>query len=221
MGLQKKKSFKHYLIRKLAKWLITALIFTCRLRIIGYETAAGLRAQGTPIIYVYWHRHIFVTIHRFRKTGARPLISLSEDGEIVAQVAEEFGMNPVRGSTSRGGARAFLELANLVKAEKCEVLITADGPRGPVREIKDGTLHLAAKTGAVLVPVAWHARKVKILEKSWDKFKIPLPFNSVVYAYGAPFIIPPGSVREDYPRLAGLLKMAIDKLETETERSFS
>ena len=156
--------------------------------VTGAEKIAGLRKRNTPIIYVHWHRHIFVTIYRFKNTGARPLISLSEDGELVSQVAVEFGMNPVRGSSSKGGARAFLKLVDTVKKDNAEVLITADGPKGPARRIKD--IRLAQKTDSVIVPISWHASREKVFEKSWDQFKIPLPFSTITYVYGDPFAIP-------------------------------
>ncbi len=211
------KKFKFFLIRKVAKILILAIIKTCRFKIVGYHNIKTLRNKNIPIIYVYWHRHIFVTIYRFKNTGARPLISLSGDGEIVSQVAEEFGMNPVRGSSSKGGARAFIKLLNTIKEDKSEVMITADGPKGPLREIKDGTIRLAQKTGSVIVPICWHGSRVKILEKSWDKFKIPLPFSTIVYAYGTPFEIPVDSSKDDYAHLKAKLKSAVDKLEQQAE----
>ncbi|UCH98502.1 MAG: lysophospholipid acyltransferase family protein [Candidatus Aminicenantes bacterium] len=203
------------MIRKVTKFLVHALIKTCKLEIVGVEKIDQLRKKKIPIIYAYWHRHIFVTIYRFKKTGARPLISLSEDGELVSQVAVEFGMNPVRGSSSRGGARAFLAMANTIKEDNSEVLITADGPKGPSKQIKDGTIRLAQKTNSAIVPICWHASREKVFKKTWDQFKIPLPFSKITYAYGEPFGIPADATKEDYPRLKENLKKAIDSLEEE------
>lgn len=208
-----RKKIKYFFIRKLVWLLIHLVIKSCRLRITGIEILEKLREQNIPIIYAYWHRHIFVTIYRFKKTGARPLISLSEDGELVSQIAVEFGMNPVRGSSSRGGARAFLALVNTIKEDNSEVLITADGPKGPSRQIKDGTIRLAQKTNAVIVPICWHASREKVFAKTWDKFKIPLPFSKIIYAYGEPVVIPANTHREDYDELKETLKKAIDSLE--------
>lgn len=214
------RKIKFFLIRKAAKLLMQAIIKTCRIKIKGAEIVAQLREKKVPIIYAHWHRHIFVTIYRFKNTGVRPLISLSEDGEIVAQIAVEFGMNPVRGSSSRGGARAFLKLANAIKEDNSEVLITADGPKGPPQRIKDGTFRLAQKTNAVVVPIGWHASRVKIFEKTWDKFKIPLPFSSITYAYGEPFFIPPDAAKEDYDILKARLEQAMVRLEREVEGEY-
>jgi lysophospholipid acyltransferase (LPLAT)-like uncharacterized protein len=212
-----RKKFKYFCIRKAAKLLILGIVKTCKFKVMGYEDVEKLREQGIPIIYAYWHRHIFVTIYRFMNTGARPLISLSEDGEIVSQVAVEFGMNPVRGSSSRGGAKAFIKLFNSIKEEKSEVLITADGPKGPAREVKDGVIRLAQKSGSVVVPIAWHASRVKIFEKSWDRFKIPLPFGVITYAYGKPVTIPMTASKENEQTWKKHLKEAIDSLETQLE----
>ncbi len=195
--------------------LIHAIIKTCKITITGWERIHELKEKSIPIIYAQWHRHIFVTIYRFKNTGARPLISLSEDGELVSRVAVEFSMNPVRGSSSKGGARAFLELVNTIRQDNAEVLITADGPRGPARQIKDGTIRLAQKTGSLIVPIAWHASREKVFEKTWDKFKIPLPFSKIIYAYGQPVVIPRDAPRGEYGRLKEKLKKAIDDLENE------
>jgi lysophospholipid acyltransferase (LPLAT)-like uncharacterized protein len=208
-----RKKIKYFFIRKLVWLLIHLIIKSCKFRITGFEVVEELREKSIPIIYAYWHRHIFVTIYRFKKTGARPLISLSEDGELVSQIAVEFGMNPVRGSSSRGGARAFLALVNTIKEDNSEVLITADGPKGPPRQIKDGTIRLAQKTNAAIVPIGWHASREKVFPRTWDKFKIPLPFSKIIYGYGEPVVIPADATREDYDELKENLKKAIDALE--------
>lgn len=208
---------KYLLIRKAAWILIHLIVKTCRFRVKNAHVVDKYRQNETPVIYAYWHRHIFVTIYRFKKTGARPLISLSKDGELVAQIALEFGMHPVRGSSSKGGARAFLEMVNTIKQDHAEVLITADGPKGPLRQIKDGTIRLAQKTGAVVIPIAWHATRVKIFQKTWDKFKIPRLFSRITYAYGQPFQVPSKAKKEDYCRLKEELKQSIDRLESQLE----
>ncbi len=216
---------KYFLIRKITKLLIHSIIFTCNIQVEGEEIIQQLRKEGVPIIYVYWHRHIFFTIYRFKNTQARPLISLSPDGEIVAQIALEFGMDPVRGSSSKGGARAFLHLLNSVKesmAEKGhrkEILITADGPKGPLKEIKDGTILLAQKTNATIVPFSWYSSRVKIFEKSWDRFILPLPFGRIRFTYGQPFQVPAQAKKDQFPQLREQIKAELDKLEEKLEHA--
>jgi lysophospholipid acyltransferase (LPLAT)-like uncharacterized protein len=178
------KKIKTLLLKKLAKLLIESIVFSSRVTISGRENINELLNENLPLIYIFWHRHILFVIHQFKNSGARPLISLSSDGELVAAVAEEFGMKPIRGSSSKGGARAFLSMVRSVQKENAQVLITADGPKGPARQIKAGTVQLAVKTRATIIPISWAGTRVKILEKSWDRFLIPLPFGRIHFAYG-------------------------------------
>jgi len=183
------KKIKTQLLKKLAKLLIEAIVFSSRVTISGRENIDELEKKNQPLIFIFWHRHILFVIHQFKDIGARPLISLSSDGELVSSVAEEFGMKPIRGSSSQGGARAFLNMVRSVQKDNAWVLITADGPKGPARRIKPGTVQLAMKTGATVSPISWSSSRVKILEKSWDRFLIPLPFGRIHFAYGQPLRI--------------------------------
>ncbi len=213
MALRQK--VKKYLLVKSAKLLIYSILFTCRKKSSGQGKIDDLKNSDKPIIYIFWHRHIFYNIFKFRGTGARPLISYSPDGEMVSLVAEEFGMNPVRGSSSKGGARAFLNMINAIKKENSEIMITADGPKGPAEEVKDGTIHIARKTGAALIPVSWYSSRIKIFNKSWDRFLLPLPFGKIKFSYGDPVFIPPGISKDEYSKYKDLLKSKLNTLEHE------
>ncbi len=212
---------KYFFLRKAAKFLINAIIKTCRIHIANQAHIRALRENNIPIIFTFWHRHIFFVIFRFKNSGARPLISHSRDGEIVSQIAEEFGMNPVRGSSSSGGARAFLKLLEFLKTEKSDILITADGPKGPIREIKDGTILLALKTHSAIVPISWHSSRVKVFKKTWDRFMIPLPFSHITFSYGEPFLLPRQEkgkkTGEKIETLKKTLKQRMNQLEQETQ----
>lgn len=211
---------KYFFFRKIIKFFIYSIIKTCKINIINQEVVQELKNQKFPIIHTFWHRHIFFTIYQFKNTGARPLISQSKDGELVSQVAIEFGMNPIRGSSSSGGARAFLKLLHSIKNEQKDILITADGPKGPLREIKDGTIILAQKTNSVIIPICWYSSRVKIMKKTWDKFLVPLPFSQITFAYGKPFNISIKNGRRTDSTLKELkdkLKMAMNALENDLE----
>jgi len=215
---------KYFFLRKAAKILINAIIKTCRIHIANQAHIRALRENNIPIIFTFWHRHIFFVIFRFKNSGARPLISHSRDGEIVSQIAEEFGMNPVRGSSSSGGARAFLKLLEFLKTEKSDILITADGPKGPIREIKDGTILLALKTHSAIVPISWHSSRVKVFNKTWDRFMIPLPFSHITFSYGEPFMLPRQEkgkkTGEKIETLKKILQQRMNQLEQETRNIY-
>ena len=190
--------------------MIQAIVSSSRVRISGQEAVVALQKENLPLIYIFWHRHILFVIHKFKNSGARPLISLSSDGELVAAVAEEFGMDPIRGSSSKGGARAFLHMARSVQNERAAVLITADGPKGPARKVKEGTVQLAWKTGAYVIPISWVSSRLKVLKKSWDLFMIPLPFGRIHFAFGQPRRLAAGT---DPVQAADLLAAELDRLE--------
>ena len=211
------KKIKTLLLKKLAWLFIEAIVFSSRVTISGREAIDGLRRQNLPLIFIFWHRHILFVIRQFKDIGARPLISLSSDGELVSAVAEEFGMKPIRGSSSKGGARAFLNMVRSVQKENAWVLITADGPKGPARQIKPGTVQLAVKTGATVIPISWSSSRVKILEKSWDRFMIPLPFGRIHFAYGKPLRLEAGTA--DPFQAAGMLAEKLDLLEQSLQNS--
>jgi lysophospholipid acyltransferase (LPLAT)-like uncharacterized protein len=207
------KKIKLLLLKKLAKAIIQSIMFSSRIRISGQENVAALQKENLPLIYIFWHRHILFVIHKFKNSGARPLISLSSDGELVAAVAEEFGMNPIRGSSSKGGARAFLLMAHCVQNEKAAVLITADGPKGPARKVKEGAVQLAVKTGAYIIPISWSGSRVKVLKKSWDHFMLPLPFGRIHFAFGQPLRLAADTTAADQAQAGDMLAAKLNRLE--------
>jgi lysophospholipid acyltransferase (LPLAT)-like uncharacterized protein len=101
-----------------------------------------------------------------------------------------------------------------VQKEKAQVLITADGPKGPARHIKDGTVQLALKTGATIIPISWSGSRVKILEKSWDRFLIPLPFGHIHFAFGQPLHINGAGDAPSLKQAGDMLAEKLNQLET-------
>lgn len=118
-----------------------------------------------------------------------PLVSPSEDGEIIAQIIARWGYKALRGSSSHSIIRAWNEMKRELE-KGGELIIVPDGPRGPGREMKPGAVKLAKETGAVLVPFTFSSSKRKIL-KSWDGFLIPRPFGKFVAIYGKPVSVSP------------------------------
>ena len=117
------------------------------------------------------------------------VISASRDGQYIADFAAQFGVQSVRGSSSRGGAAAQLGAVQACR-EKKNVVFTPDGPRGPKYEIKRGPIQLASKMGKKIVPVLINASSCWQL-KSWDGFQIPKPFSTLTIVIGDPVEVPP------------------------------
>lgn len=149
-----------------------------------------------PAIYCLWHNRLAVCMYLWRcyrrqERDARrlaALISASKDGALLAATLERFGVVPVRGSSSRRGAQALVELTSILE-NGCNVAITPDGPRGPRYQVRPGVVALAQMTGAPIVPVAANLRG-KISFRSWDRFQLPLPFASGEIILGEPLRFP-------------------------------
>ena len=173
---------------------LRGLARTWRIRTVGHEPVARLRAAGTPVIFALWHGEMLPLLWQHRDEGVHVLISEHRDGEVVARMAERLGFRTVRGSTSRGAARALLRMVRVLEGGG-DVAITPDGPRGPARQWAPGALIAAQRTGTPLVAVsvtadrAWHLR-------SWDRFMIPKPFARLTVAYAEPTRVDATTVRE-------------------------
>ena len=126
-------------------------------------------------------------VYEHRNSNVNILVSRSRDGELIAQVLHRFGFRTVRGSSSRGGGSALLELLDRVKAGQ-RVAITPDGPRGPLQAVHPGVTALSKRTGVPILPLAWAGSSVKKLS-TWDGFRVPLPFGRIEVYFGAPLWI--------------------------------
>jgi lysophospholipid acyltransferase (LPLAT)-like uncharacterized protein len=127
------------------------------------------------------------------------MVSASRDGALTARVLELFGVEPARGSSSRRGSRALLELTTWAE-RGYDLALTVDGPRGPRYEIKPGVIALAQLTGRPVVLVSYRLSR-KITLKSWDRFQIPLPFSNCVFDYCDPVQVPRESTDDERERL--------------------
>ena len=175
----------------LAAALVWSLGRTLRLTVEGIEALHPLWQERRPLIYAVWHGRIlmipWLNAWLSSTAGARParvLASRSADGELMARYARRFGLDVVRGSSSRGGSAALRALAAALRAGE-DVAVVPDGPRGPCRHAQPGVVALAAVSGAPIIPLGFAARPARHLA-SWDRFVIPLPFARAAAVFGAP-----------------------------------
>jgi len=180
-------------LSRLGVVLVRILGWTWRVRVSDDDDVRRLRAEGRPIIFMLWHGQMLPLLYHHRNERVAVLISEHADGEIIARIAERLGYQTVRGSTSRGAARALLGLARIV-GEGYDLAITPDGPRGPSKSLAPGAVIVAQRSGAPLIAAAVTASRAWHL-KSWDRFMIPQPFARLHVAYSAPTTIDAGPAR--------------------------
>ena len=144
---------------------------------------------GTPIIAAAWHnRLLMLPISARRFVPTRPgaaLISASRDGGWIAELVKKCGFDVVRGSSSRQGVAAILQMGDVLASGR-DVIISPDGPRGPVYQVEPGIIFLAQKSGFPVMPLhlefssSWRV-------KSWDRFFVPKPFSKARLIFGKPY----------------------------------
>jgi lysophospholipid acyltransferase (LPLAT)-like uncharacterized protein len=147
-------------------------------------TVAPLWAARAPVIYAVWHDRLLLLPYLYGHRGCQVLASRSRDGELVARWARRFGLEPVRGSSTRGGGEALRRLTRALRSGR-EVVVVPDGPRGPREVLKPGVIVLARLSGAPIVPMALGASR-EWRTRSWDEFRIPRPFARCVMRFGEP-----------------------------------
>lgn len=192
-------------------FFITLLSRTLRITRINSKILQEYEKNGTPIIAAVWHGEQFLMFHPHRKMKIAVLSSLSADGEIQTGILKWFGYAVVRGSSSRGGARALVELIRKIR-EGYGTLFAVDGPRGPYHKVKPGIVYLAEKTGKTIIPVSGRAEHYATFHRAWDKFMLPFPFSRAVVIYGEPIRVTAG-LEEESQRLEEKLTALSRKAE--------
>lgn len=158
---------------------------------IEWRSADGARVPGRSegaVIYAFWHRGILPLAYLYGSTGAVVLVSRHRDGEFISQMHCRLGGGVVRGSTTRGGLRALMEMVR-VGRNGHPLAITPDGPRGPRRVLQGGILHIAQRSGLPIQPLGVDAVRRTELD-SWDRFLVPHPWSKVVAVAGERIWIP-------------------------------
>src|SRR5437773_9685021 len=173
-------------------------------RTLRYEVDDRVGILGKPVTANYlgalWPNRLLIfplVLRRFlpNRHGAA-LISASRDGDLLADAIRRFGYDVVRGSSSRLGASAIIQLTEMLASGR-DVVITPDGPRGPAYELGPGIVFLAQKSGApVLLMNLEYSRCWRL--GSWDRFIIPQPFSKVRVQISRPFRVKQTSTSEEF-----------------------
>ena len=182
--LSRTQRIKAALIAAVGYPVIAAICATLRWKVEGAEHWDEIIRSGRQPILALWHGRIFAGLHYFRRRDVVVITSQNFDGEWIARILHRFGFETARGSTSRGGARALVQLRRDLRTGR-PAAFTLDGPRGPARVAQPGAVWLAGATGNPLLPFHIESSRYWTL-KSWDQTQIPIPFSTVAIAIGEP-----------------------------------
>lgn len=179
---------------------------TIRFETDDWENFEAIERAGKLPIYSFWHNRIFAGTYFFRNRNIVVITSQSFDGEYIARFIQRFGYGAVRGSSTRGGVGALVEMIRLMK-KGLPTGFSVDGPRGPKYVAKSGAILLAKKTGNPLMPFVVETEKFWTIN-SWDNLQIPKPFTRAKI-----FIAEPIYVAKD----AGDAEIENKRLELQTK----
>jgi lysophospholipid acyltransferase (LPLAT)-like uncharacterized protein len=208
-----KYPFKERLLIRAADMLFYALIQTLartvRFEIEGWEHWQTANERGAPI-YTFWHNRVFLATFFWRWRKIVVMTSQSFDGEYIARFIQRFGYGAARGSSTRGGAGALVEMIKLARAG-FPAAFTIDGPKGPKYEAKMGAMMLAKKTGQPVLPFAINAARYWQV-KSWDNFQIPKPFTRAKVKIAAPIYVSADASDQELETKRDELQRALDSI---------
>jgi lysophospholipid acyltransferase (LPLAT)-like uncharacterized protein len=203
--------FKAASIAAIGYPVVALLGRTLRWKVEGREHLDAVTASGRQPIFAFWHGRILPAAYFFRRRGIVVITSENFDGEWIARIIQRFGYGTARGSTSRGGRRALLQLVKDLKAGK-PAAFTIDGPRGPAKVAQPGAVWLAGATGNPILP--FHVEVSRHwTAKSWDQTQVPKPFADAALVMGAPIEVPKDADEETIERQRSALESSLAALE--------
>jgi lysophospholipid acyltransferase (LPLAT)-like uncharacterized protein len=177
-------------------------------------------AAGAPAIFAFWHEFLplmpalSIIARRlpfYRATPIHTLVSQHRDGRVIGDVVRRFGIRPILGSSTRGGAAGLRNL--LAALRRGDIVgITPDGPQGPRREAAAGIAQLAALSGVPILPCAARTcRRIQL--NSWDRMTIPLPFGRGVMVCGPAMTVARTGWKDAMPAITDALDQVAARAE--------
>ncbi|MDR0902561.1 MAG: DUF374 domain-containing protein [Opitutaceae bacterium] len=157
-------------------------LWSATLRIeLDAESLRALTYREGPVTFALWHNRTFMLtqlIARYR--AGRPLCGLtstSKDGALMGALLGLLGLRVIRGSSSNNGRDAAQKLIAALRSGD-DIGLTPDGPKGPVYEVKPGTV-IVAKNGRSVIVTVGVAYEAAWRLGTWDQFPLPRPFSRV------------------------------------------
>ena len=193
---------------------LAALGSTLRWRAEGLEHLDAIARSGRQPIMAFWHGRILPATSTSAAAASSSSPARISTANGSRGIIERFGYGTARGSTSRGGAKALLQLKRDMAAGK-PAGFTVDGPRGPARVAQPGAVWLAKATGNPVLPFHLEASRHWTLN-SWDRTQIPKPFATVALVVGEPLEVPADADEAALEQAGRTLEQRLQALGTRT-----
>lgn len=198
---------KFIVVPFLIKIFTVLITWSCRVRWHNRDHYRKLLAEQKPFVVATWHNCSTIAAWALQNSGITVMISDSRDGEYVSRLAKHFGINSMRGSSSRGAKKAVRTGLELLRSKR-PIAITPDGPRGPRYKVQSGVLWFAAAGGVPIIPLHIEASRQWVMN-SWDGHRFPKPFSTIHVSFGEPVMITRDDLQDDIQAAAARLEQAM------------
>lgn len=190
--------------------LIRLIGGTIRYTVDGWDNFESIERAGKLPIYAFWHDRIFAGTYFFRNRGIAVITSQSKDGEYIARFIQRLGYGAIRGSSTRGGVGALVEMIKAMR-RGTPTAFTMDGPKGPRYEAKPGAVLLARKTGNPIMPFVVECAGFWTVG-SWDRLQIPKPFTRAKLMIDRPIYVDADATDEQVQLKLRELQLSLDAM---------
>jgi len=195
--------------------LFRLLYSSCRWHISGIENLDEIRENNKSAILAYWHGNMLIPYYKFAKYKFHILAGFHKDANLGVAIGEKLGWNFFRGSSSKKGSDVFQELVDFLNIPGNVFVITPDGPKGPAKIPKPGTVRAAQKTGVPIIPIAGYSQKSWGFT-NWDTFHVSKPFTKIKLKIGKPLIF---TEDNDFKTCNKKLTDILNQLEQDAKRA--
>jgi lysophospholipid acyltransferase (LPLAT)-like uncharacterized protein len=211
------RKFKQNSLRIFGLFILSyAVDILCRSLKVTFKNNEGinkLENQNKNYVLAFWHGQMLLAWFLHRNKNFTALISKSKDGDLLEKILKHWKYNVIRGSSSKGGDVALGIMIDYARNNE-SVVITPDGPRGPINRMKAGVIITAKKSKVPLILLGIGYKKKKIL-KSWDKFEIPMLFSSANAVYSEPVYVSSDLSFTDTSEVINNCEQRLNKLQVE------
>ncbi len=190
--------------------------------VVDAEKQLAVLHSGSPWICAFWHSRALLSPFIFKIEGGKRvlvMVSRSEDGIFTAKALKLFGIEAAFGSSTRGGKEALADMKVKHKSENIALAITPDGPLGPAEIVKPGVVALAKETGLAIYALGYYAKKVTRI-KSWDRFVLVHPFNTIVGVAGNAIYVPAAAGLEQMEQIRQSVQAEMLRVQEISENWF-
>ena len=188
---------KNSILSYFVQIILNFVFKTSKFNVHGEQYLKDSIASDCPTMVCVWHSRFLYSVYFLQDNNYDiwALSSTHKDSEILAKALTRWKVNLIRGSSTRGWKNAIIEMKKKLEDSNTIIAITNDGPKGPPKIAKPGSVKLAIKQNANMITMTATASKFFEL-KSWDKLRIPKPFGTIDLHISAPLPLDEDKINE-------------------------